>query len=131
MGEYQGPTKLQAPPAGSSLSLAGSSRFKSIFSQVISFLSLSGIFLSSFNIHHTIVADDNNTHIQRKIITVRVKRHRGWSMCKYIMFSFKEGIYWHGLGEEVDAFDCYASLANETSIYCLLTSKMLHSAGSV
>ena len=50
-------------------------------------------------------------------------------MCKYIMFSFKEGIYWHGLGEEVDAFDCYASSANETSIYCLLTSKMLHSAG--
>ena len=33
------------------------------------------------------------------------------------------------LGEEVDAFDCYAFLANETSIYCLLTSKMLHSAG--
>ena len=50
-------------------------------------------------------------------------------MCKYIMFSFKEGIYWHGLGEEVDAFDCCAFSANETSIYCLLTSKMLHSAG--
>ena len=50
-------------------------------------------------------------------------------MCKYILFPYKEGIYWHGLGEEVDAFDCYASSANETSIFCLLTSKMLHSAG--
>ena len=86
------------------LSLAGSSRFKSIFSQVISFLSLSGIFLSSFNIHQTIIADDNNTHIQRKTITLRVKRQRGWLMCKYTMFPYKEGIYWHGLGEEVDAY---------------------------